>query len=943
MQLSSFPSSSRAHSRARGLATASVVAAMSFTGLFWGLPTASADAVTNVSPPTIQFLDPVTLQPAVNADDNTPVTQPKVGVVLMVDPGTWSSMDGTTFTYQWQFSNNGTTWSNSTTSTTAGNVPRHTQNGDSGNGYPSAAIGQARNFAPTLDYIGMYLRVTVTAHNGSDAVAADPVQASGIVLGLNPWFDKAVTNSNYPSNSANKPAPTGATPYTTSAWLTLYGFPDNTPPGTGLSTDWSNVTAGFPNATQVARGIHSAANGTGTYAQPITMATDSTFVLTYGTEIYVPRYQKYFIAEDTCYECQADMQGLPPVGDDGLIQPGWDGGPGLIHFDLWAGGGGATDVWQDVVICENQLTLMNDDGTPYMDPIIVSPPADLPVNADPIWDQSTGLCNGEPLDKTLGSSVGQYRNVAPAGTASSTAQWNNTAAGYTNFATNAAAVTLPTDLIPFANGATLASGTDLCMTDPGNSVTPGQRVTMEPCADPNDPTQADLLASQMFSYTGAFLMINDLCVDMGNGKGYVAPGTWTSPGFSNEDIDGALYNDAYSPGRNTSTAIANSGSAPRPITLQRCNYNANQVWEGSTNYMDMQTGYWELADLGPNPSGTDAGAHYLWAVNINSLPQGHYSSDYWSTPTSRGANDTAQVNVDVTAVPLNTATDVTVTGGGLTTLRADVYLFSQELVSDDNEDGLLPLGTVDANTDGTFSLTFTMPDDLASGDYQVVVYGVADQEAPTATDGLSAGITVVGNPSSATSQAAYAASTQRIGNFPFIDDARTIPTNLSVAIMGTSAAIRVMDSLAIDVEFPTVHVGDEQTVTGMNFIPGEEVALTVYSDPLDGGTAIANADGTVTFTFTVPVDFALGEHTATLTGTISGAISGTFQVIAEEVEPPVVEPPAVEPPSVEPPAETPAGGSVTGWLGWAPVGVVLLAGGLMLAIGLAKPRRRVTA
>jgi LPXTG-motif cell wall-anchored protein len=46
------------------------------------------------------------------------------------------------------------------------------------------------------------------------------------------------------------------------------------------------------------------------------------------------------------------------------------------------------------------------------------------------------------------------------------------------------------------------------------------------------------------------------------------------------------------------------------------------------------------------------------------------------------------------------------------------------------------------------------------------------------------------------------------------------------------------------------------------------------------GTQVANAEGTVTFTWTIPSGSTLGAHTVTLTGADSGSVTGTFQVVA---------------------------------------------------------------
>lgn len=76
------------------------------------------------------------------------------------------------------------------------------------------------------------------------------------------------------------------------AYTTGYGWWDNTPPG---STAISNPV------------IHQVAGGTGTYADPITLAvghsiSGSTDTLEFpaGTIWYIPNLRRYFIVEDTC-------------------------------------------------------------------------------------------------------------------------------------------------------------------------------------------------------------------------------------------------------------------------------------------------------------------------------------------------------------------------------------------------------------------------------------------------------------------------------------------------------------------------------------------------------------------------------------------------------------------------------------------------------------------
>jgi hypothetical protein len=94
-----------------------------------------------------------------------------------------------------------------------------------------------------------------------------------------------------------------------------------------------------------------------------------------------------------------------------------------------------------------------------------------------------------------------------------------------------------------------------------------------------------------------------------------------------------------------------------------------------------------------------------------------------------------------------------------------------------------------------------------------------------------------------------------------------------------STPVTVQSSdLAISILHPVRQPGESQTVTGYFFRPGEDVTLVVTSDPLNVGTQTADADGSVTFTFDVPANFAAGDHTATLTGEDSGSIAGPFVV-----------------------------------------------------------------
>lgn len=128
-------------------------------------------------------------------------------------------------------------------------------------------------------------------------------------------------------------------------FITLYGARDNDPPG-------SRAIA-YPT-------IHRQAGGTGTFADPITFAT-SKAVLPIGTKIYYPTLKRYFVMEDQCVSCEDEFKSSKKQ-----------------HIDLWAG----ESTNAGIIKCEEALT----PGGQV--PVVVNPPADLPVVTSPIYDGS---------------------------------------------------------------------------------------------------------------------------------------------------------------------------------------------------------------------------------------------------------------------------------------------------------------------------------------------------------------------------------------------------------------------------------------------------------------------------------------------------------------------------------------------------------------------------
>jgi len=147
-------------------------------------------------------------------------------------------------------------------------------------------------------------------------------------------------------------------PTTVKAFMTLYGYADNSPPGTGIAHPC----------------IHGSAGGVGTYSNPITFATDVNEV-GWCQIIYVPYMKRYFIHEDECSECDAN----------------WNASH-LYRFDMWAGGDAGSRHQPEkraLRACESTWTRANSVTDPDNPTITMDPPSDLPVTTAPIFSGPT--------------------------------------------------------------------------------------------------------------------------------------------------------------------------------------------------------------------------------------------------------------------------------------------------------------------------------------------------------------------------------------------------------------------------------------------------------------------------------------------------------------------------------------------------------------------------
>jgi hypothetical protein len=154
------------------------------------------------------------------------------------------------------------------------------------------------------------------------------------------------------------PAPDAGT--VLSLYVTFYGWADNSPPGDAIAYAKSD---GYPT-------VHDVAGGTGTYADPITFATDKA-ELAPGTRVYLPFAQKYAIMEDDCVECDSDWKSSQKR-----------------HIDIWMNSSGS-EMDSALLDCEDQWTMSAAT-------VEISPPQGRTVVTAPLFDPATNTCRAAP-------------------------------------------------------------------------------------------------------------------------------------------------------------------------------------------------------------------------------------------------------------------------------------------------------------------------------------------------------------------------------------------------------------------------------------------------------------------------------------------------------------------------------------------------------------------
>jgi len=255
----------------------------------------------------------------------------------------------------------------------------HSAAAGTSSGGGSAAHGGASGSAGSASTAGSS---SVAGNNGSAGASAQGGNASGGATSNGGSTGTAGSASAGMSNTGSGGTGAGGAGVTWSkVFVTWYGYDDNSC-DTEAQHTCNNIA--YPMSDGFPTKHNSATEGKGTYDDPITFAAATSdnpesfggATLKPGSIIYYAKVKKYFMLEDSCFECSQQWQATK-----------------LLHVDLWMGPSmpptGQTMFGQPLIDCENNSTDSSADNP--TDTIIVDPPSNLEVSQTVLFDGTN--CN----------------------------------------------------------------------------------------------------------------------------------------------------------------------------------------------------------------------------------------------------------------------------------------------------------------------------------------------------------------------------------------------------------------------------------------------------------------------------------------------------------------------------------------------------------------------
>lgn len=94
----------------------------------------------------------------------------------------------------------------------------------------------------------------------------------------------------------------------------------------------------------------------------------------------------------------------------------------------------------------------------------------------------------------------------------------------------------------------------------------------------------------------------------------------------------------------------------------------------------------------------------------------------------------------------------------------------------------------------------------------------------------------------------------------------TVTSTTSSSTDTTAPPTTAVVDMWLDLDQQTYTQGEQMAMATGGWMPGTDVNITIFSDPVDLGFAVADSLGELSHNWTIPADFETGVHTVTLTG-----------------------------------------------------------------------------
>ncbi|POH72131.1 hypothetical protein CVS27_17570 [Arthrobacter glacialis] len=264
--------------------------------------------------------------------------------------------------------------------------------------------------------------------------------------------------------------------------------------------------------------------------------------------------------------------------------------------------------------------------------------------------------------------------------------------------------------------------------------------------------------------------------------------------------------------------------------------NQEPGWSTAWSANSTPPPHWVIIDLGKTRNLVSAGCQGRASANgrIKDVTlETSLDGITWAAPVAATwANTTAVQNVALNGSPARFVRMTGVTSFEQKWVACGEFVASERIAD--------PTATATPSASATPSAT--------PSSTQSVTPSVSPSATPSATPSASPSAAPSGTPSATPS------STPSVSPSATPSATATV-TGTAVPTSSTTAGATV-----------TAAQGDSLLVTGSGFTPNELVTAVIRSTPVEMGTFTADAKGNVKVSWRVPVGFALGEHTVTLTG-----------------------------------------------------------------------------